>query len=911
MSAVPTLPTGTGLPTGTLTLLFTDVEGSTRLLARLGARYAEVVSTKRSVLRSVIRRWGGHELGTEGDSFFVVFSSARAAVCAVRDAQVELARVEWPDGEAVRVRMGLHTGEPVPHEDGYVGMDVHRAARVAGSAHGGQVVLTDATLAVVASDPVPGVRFRDLGRHRLKDLDEPVRIHQMCIDGLPDAFSRLKSLGSPSTLPVPATSLVGRAAERASLCELLTSPLVQLVTLTGPAGTGKTRLALAAAADLDEHHADGVFFVPLADARTTDVLWTTVADALGLSGDAKAPPALVEHLAGRSVLLVLDNLEQLPDASWVVHALLGAGPGVRVLATSRRPLHLAAEHEVPVAPLPTPAPGRLGTDDDDAVRLFVERARLVRPSFELTDRTREDVAEICRRLDGLPLAIELVAARTKLLGPAALLARLDGRPEGPGTSGATGLGGLGGLTGLTGITGPPTAVDAPGRQQTLRAALDWSHDLLPEDLARAFRRLGVCAGAVDLAAVAAVVGEEEDAVDVVGRLVDVSLLVVRDGADGEPRVRMLQTVRRYARERLAAAGELEEASRRHAEHYAWLAERAAENLRGQHHLDARHRIESELENLRAALTWSLAPGAASEDAADDAADAGGRLALGLRLVQHLAWFWYGCGYQSEGRRWLEAAVAAAGSRRTPQVMAALHGLAVLVLQQGQAERARDMLTVCLEHARATGDPAQISRELNSLAMAHRALDDAAAAAALADEAVATARASGDRRRQVSALSNRALLAADAGSFDEAIELLRDCMRLDAELHDAWGLGADHVNLANFLLRAGRVEEAAAELREHAAAAVALQDLEITADVLTLFAVVHALGGDPVRAARLVGAAEQLRERAELPMAPVDAAWVEGALGPVRDAVSPSVWAADVDAGRHLDIESALAEATSG
>lgn len=877
-------PTEVALPTGTVTLLFTDVEGSTRLLARLGERYADVVSAQRRVVRAAVRRWGGHELGTEGDSFFVVFPSARDALCAARDAQLELAGTAWPDGATVRVRMGLHTGEPTRHEDGYVGMDVHRAARVAGSAHGGQVVLTAATHAVVAADPVPGARVRDLGRHRLKDLPEPVHLFQLCVDSLPATFPRLKSLGSPSTLPTPATALVGRSAELAVLDGLLTDPRERLVTLTGPAGTGKTRLALAAAERADTHHADGVYFVPLAQARTADVMWTALADALAVPDESRPAPALLEHLSGCTVLLVLDNLEQLPEAPWVVRALVDAGPGVRVLATSRSPLHLTGERELPVPPLPVVAPA--GDDDAapqeaDAVRLFVERARLVRPDFALTDANRADVAELCRLLDGLPLAVELVAARSRLLGPGALRAQLDRSLDPP---------------------GPGAAVDAPGRQRTLRAALDWSHDLLEPGLARAFRRLGVCEGAVTLPAVAAVVGEEDDALDVVGRLVDVSLLAVDDEPDGEPRVRMLQTVRRYARERLAASGELQGTRRRHAEHYVEVAEQAAAGLRGPQHLAARDRIEQALPDLRAALGWTL-------DGHDDADE--DRLALGLRLVQHLAWFWYGCGYPAEGRRWLQTAVDAAGTRRSPAVLTALHGLGVLVLQQGRAERAREILTVCLEQARASGDPALVSRELNSLAVVHRDLGDPGTATALAEEAVASAREARDLRCEVNAVSNLALLAADGGRHEESITLLRRCLELDTRLGDAWGQGADHVNLVGSLLRAGRTAEAQEHLLRHAADAVALNDSEITVDVLTLFAVVHARRGDAALAARLLGAATRLRELAELPMTPVDTAWVEEAVGPTRDAAPSGAWHRDLEVGRGWDVGTALASATTG
>nr|WP_297429855.1 tetratricopeptide repeat protein [uncultured Actinotalea sp.] len=449
-------------------------------------------------------------------------------------------------------------------------------------------------------------------------------------------------------------------------------------------------------------------------------------------------------------------------------------------------------------------------------------------------------------------------------------------------------------------------MDAPGRQRTLRAALDWSHDLLEPDLARAFRRLGVCEGVIDLGAVAAVVGDGGDPLDVVGRLVDVSLLAVDDGPDGEPRLRMLQTVRRYARERLAASGDLEATQQRHAAHHADVAERAAAGLRGPGHLAARDRIEAELPDLRAALAWTLAPARRDDGEVDEA-----RLTLGLRLVQHLAWFWYGCGYPAEGRRWLQAAVDAAGHRRSPAVLTALHGLGVLVLQQGRAERARGILSRCLEHARATGDPALVSRELNSLAVVHRDLGDAGAAIALAEEAVAAAREAGDPGCEVNAVSNLALLAADAGRHEESITLLRRCLELDTELQDAWGQGADHVNLAGSLLRAGRTDEAWEHLTRHAASAVALNDSEITVDVLTLSAVVRARRGDGALAARLLGAAARLRDQAELPMTPVDTAWVEETVGPARDAVGPGTWERDLEAGRSWTVEAAVEAALSG
>ena len=893
------------LPTGTVTMLFADVEGSTRLLAQLGSRYADVVSAYRAVLRTAFARSGGHELGTEGDSFFVVFGSVGAALGAARDAQQALARVPWPDGVKVLVRMGLHTGEPARHEDGYVGMDVHRAARVAACAHGGQVVLTEATYRIAAERSPAGCRFDDLGLHRLKDLPAAEHLYQMSVDDLVEDFPPLRSLGSASSLPVPATSLVGRDRELHELLALLGRPAVRLLTLTGTAGTGKTRLALAAAAAHDRSD-PGVYFVPLAHVRSAEVMWTTIADAVGIGGNDRAA-AVLEHLAPRRLLLVLDNLEQLAGAAPVVRRLLDAGPGVHVLATSRRPLRLSAEHEYPVGPLPVPAAPVVddGGGGGGAVELFRRRAQLVRPGFAVTADNAEDVWEICRLLDGLPLAVELVAARAKLLGPRALRARLD-----------------------RSLDVARAAVDVPDRQQTLRSALDWSYDLLPPRLQVLFRRLGVCAGDFDLAAARAVAAEDDDpadaasddaddAVDEIGELVDVSLLDVQEGADGEPRLRMLQTVARYAREVLVESGELEPTARRHAQHYLRVAEAAAEQLRGEHHLAARDTIERELGNMRAALAWSLGlaggTGAGAGRTADDVPargddDSAENLEIGLRLCGRLSWFWYGCGYQTEGRRWLQAAVDAAGSRRSDGVMTALHGLGVLLLQQGEARRARELLQLCADHWRLRDDLSVLSTELNSLGMAHRALDDQELARSTVQEAVDVAARAGNARREANALSNLAILTRDAGDHEDAIAMLRRCLRLDTELHDAWGQGADHVNIVGTLLRAGRVDEAHAHLLEHGASAVALDDVDITVDVLELFAVLHAERGDAERVARLLGVTERMREESELPLAPPDAAWFESVLSAVRGLPDAVTWQRNVRIGTGFGVDEALADA---
>ena len=468
-----------GLPSGTVALLFSDVEGSTALLGRLGAAYAEALDGQRSVLRSAWVAHGGTELGTEGDSFFVAFPTAAGAVAAAVAAQRGMADFAWPARERVRVRIGIHTGSPIVHDGGYVGMDVHRAARIAGSAHGGQVVISASTAELAAGSLPAGVWLRDLGSHRLKDIPQPEHLFQVQVDGLVSEFAPLKTLGAARSLPVPATTLVGRDGELAELAALLSSPGVRLVTLTGPGGTGKTRLAIGLANASVEAFPDGVYFVALATVTTAEVMWTTIAETMDVPPEGRAPPGLFAHIAHRHALLVLDNLEQLDQADTVVDQLLTHAPDLVVIATSRRPLHLPGEHEHAVPPLELPDQG--GVDaaaGSGAVQLFVQQASRVKSSFTLTPDNAADITAICRRLDGLPLAVELAAARTKLLSPKALLARLD-----------------------QALDIAATSTHTPSRQRTMRDTITWSYHLLTPTQQTLFRQLGIFTGGADLNAI--------------------------------------------------------------------------------------------------------------------------------------------------------------------------------------------------------------------------------------------------------------------------------------------------------------------------------------------------------------------------------------------------------------------------
>ena len=576
------------LPHGTVTLLFSDVEGSTALLSRLGPLYADALDGQRRVMRAAWVAHDGNELGTEGDSFFVAFADASDAVAAALEAQHGLVEYSWPEGVRVRVRIGLHTGAPQVHDGGYVGMDVHRAARIAAAAHGGQVVVSEVTARLLeGSGLAPKIELTGLGTHTLRDLPHPERLYQVTVAGRQERFPPLKSLGAPSRLPRPPTGLVGRAGESRLITRALEDPDARLVTLTGPGGSGKTRLAIDAAQRLAESFSEGVFFVPLASAADADAMCATIADVVGARPDEPAQERMLTHLADRHALLVLDNLEQIKDAPAVVAEILNAARNVVVLATSRSPLHVAGEQEQAVPPLGLPATTD-AANASEAVQLFVQQAQLVHPTFALTAENAADVVEICRRLDGLPLAIELAAARTKLLAPAALRARLSDALD------------------ITSRSG-----QVPARQRTLRDTIRWSYDLLDCTQQAVLRSLAVFACGADPDAVRAVNSElldGGDALDVLGDLLDASLVTVREGVSGEPRIELLQTIRSFAWDEARAVGELDVLRERHAEYYLNVIQEASLLLHGDRFTAARERFELDHDNLQAALNWVVRPG---------------------------------------------------------------------------------------------------------------------------------------------------------------------------------------------------------------------------------------------------------------------------------------------------------------
>jgi predicted ATPase/class 3 adenylate cyclase len=644
---------------GTVTFLFTDIEGSTRMWETDSGSMSDALARHDELLRSAIETHGGYVFKTVGDAFCAAFPTAPDALEASVEAQRLLLEEQWPETGRLRARMALHTGATEERDGDYFGPPVNRVARLLSAGHGGQVLLSLPTHEMVRDQLPAGAALVDLGERRLKDLFRPERIFELTAPGLPSEFPPLRTLESrPNNLPLQPTPLVGREREVAEIADRVQSEGARLLTLTGPGGTGKTRLALQAAADLLEEFEDGVFFVALATITDPELVPSTIAVPLGVKESAEQP--LTESLRGylreKQLLLVLDNFEQVLESAPLVGELVAACPKLKILATSRIALRLYGEQEYSVPPLALPDPRVLPPlevlTQYEAVRLFLERARAVRAEFSVTNENAPAIAEICARLDGLPLAIELAGARVRILPPQKMLERLSNR-----------------LKLLKG-----GARDLPTRQQTLRGAIDWSHDLLEEEEKILFGRLSVFSGGRTLEAIEEICDPEGDldALEGVESLVEKSLLRQEEGPNGEPRFVMLETVHEYAREKLQESGEAEKFKLAHAEYFLALAEETEPELKGSGERWLEH-LEAEHDNFRAALDWTPQPGDTD---------------LALRLGGALMMFWDIRGHYSEGRRWLEKALAQ--DRHAPAAVRAkaLGCLGRLAWQQGDLDRRR-------------------------------------------------------------------------------------------------------------------------------------------------------------------------------------------------------------------------------
>jgi predicted ATPase/class 3 adenylate cyclase/DNA-binding CsgD family transcriptional regulator len=754
------------LPTGTVTLLFMDIEGSTRVLQQVGERYASILEACRSLLRTAVHEIGGHEVDTQGDAFFVAFARATDAVLAAVAAQRSLASHPWSESVTVRVRMGLHTGEPERSTEGYVGLDVYRAACIMSAGHGGQVLLSQVTRDLVEHILPEDVGLRDLGEHRLKDLGRPSHLYQLVIAGLPADFPPLKTLDSHShNLPVQPTPFIGREKEVAAIQQQLLRQDVRLLTLTGPGGVGKTRLGLQVAAESSERFADGTWYVSLAPISDPDLVIPAIAETLAVR-EARGWSLLEQLKASlheKRVLLLLDNFEQVVSAAAQVADLLSACPQLTVLVTSREALHVRAEHDFPVPVLALPDPKHLPDlvtlSQYEAVALFIERARAVKPDFQVTNANAPAVAEVCARLDGLPLAIELAAARSKLFPPQALLARLDQR-----------------LQLLT-----SSLRDVPARQQTLRKTIQWSYDLLAAQEQRHFRRLSVFIGGCTLQAIetltSALGNETLLMLDEVASLVDKNLLqqTVQEGV--EPRLTMLETIREYGLEALSISGEMEMARQAHAAYYLTLAEEAARDFRGIQQAIWLERLEREHDNLRAALQWSLEP-----------AQAGSNPEVALRLCEALEVFWDVRGLYSEGRTFLEQTLAGSEGVTVPLRARALSAAAGFAFAQSDYDRAEELCQESLVLYRELGDTRGIAYSLQGLALiAPKKGSHIETTCSLLEESLALYRKLDDKKAIAWSLVSLADFTSFRGEYSRGLALYKESLSIHRELGNKRGV----------------------------------------------------------------------------------------------------------------------------
>ncbi|HMJ00997.1 MAG TPA: adenylate/guanylate cyclase domain-containing protein [Gaiellaceae bacterium] len=809
------------LPSGTVTFLFTDVEGSTKLLNELGDAYADLLEEHRRVLRDAFARHGGVEVDTQGDAFFVAFGRAHDALAAAADSQEALS------SGRLGVRMGLHTGEPLLTEEGYVGIDVHRAARIAAAGHGGQILISQSTRDLVGEGHV-----RDLGQHRLKDLTAPERIYQL--GGA--TFPPLKTLDR-TNLPLAATPLVGRERELAELTELLRDG-TRLVTVTGAGGSGKTRLALQVAAELADEFRDGVFFVPLAPIQDAALVAATIAQATGVGG--------LDDLRELELLVVVDNLEHLLPAASELSSLLADAANVTLLVTSRVRLRVAAELEYPLEPF----------SEDEAIEFFVDRARAVKRDV----RRDPAVAEICRRLDGLPLALELAASRVKVLDPPLLLERLGRR-----------------LPLLTG-----GARDAPLRQQTLRATIEWSYALLETRLQAVLRCLAVFAGSFSLGAAEEVAKAE---LDEISALVDWSLLK----PIGDGRFLMLETIREYALEALQESGETEEVRDRHLDYFLALVEEAEPNLTGPDQVEWYDSLAVEHDNVGEALSYAC-----------DSGD--GERAL---MLAGTIWrFWWNRGYTVESAHWYARAFAV-GDDASPTARArGAFGAAHIAEARGDAEQARIDFEEAARLLGEIGETRWLILALTHLAGAYRRLGYPERADGSHQEALALAQKSGDVRGTAIVKSNMAFLLLAAGDEERAAPLFAEALEGHRSVGDVYGMALTHVNLGMVALRRGDVEHAARDISEGLRLSSSIGDTHSLVVILANAVPVVLARGDAVTSAQLCAATEALCNAHGFELDQDDRELLDDAVAAARQALGEGfeeAWAA----GEELELPAAV------
>jgi predicted ATPase/class 3 adenylate cyclase len=911
-------------PSGTITFLFTDLEESARHWEEHPTAMGAALARHDALLRAAVARHGGVVFKTVGDAVYAAFAVAPAALAAALAAQRDVQAEDWGVVASLRVRMALHVGQAEERDGDYFGQPLNRVARLLGTGHGGQVLLSLAASELIRDHLPDGAGLRDLGEHRLRDLYRPERIAQLLAPDLPATFPPLRTLDRlPTNLPAQPTPFLGRERELTRAVALLRpgtdrpDPSPRLLTLTGPGGIGKTRLALQVAAELLDSFSDGAWFVDLAPLTDPALVPSVIATALGVQeeGDRPLLASLIADLQNKRLLLVLDNFEQVAAGAATVADLLAACPGLAVLATSRTRLRLRGEQELAVPPLALPEPGRPPSLERltqyEAVALFIARARELRPDFAVTNENAPAVAAICARLDGLPLAIELAAARVKLLPPQAMLPRLERR--------------LGLLTG--------GAWDLPVRQRTMRDAIAWSHDLLSEEEQTLFRRLAVFAGGCTMEAAEAVAGSDGglDVLTGLAALVDGSLLREGEDPSGEPRFTMLETIREYALERLEASDEATPIRQRHTDWCLAFADRAPAGLAGSEQESWLGRVDAEHDNLRAALGWGRERGEVEQ---------------GLGIVVGLCPFWQMRGHLTEGRRWLASVLAGSAGAANETRSLALLCAGALAWRQGDAVPARTLFEEALALSRALGDRPGTGRALGNLgqveweqgnlpraeALSEEALaifralgdtrgiaigllnlgaltTDAERARALNEESLALHRALEDRHGIAHVLNNLGVLARNAGDDGRARTLYEESLALSRALEDPRGIALALYNLGMLAWELGDVGRAGGYYDEALTLLRELGDRALIASCLEAIAEMAA-PGQPSAAARLYGAAEALREAIGVPPRADYEASMRAAVTAVGAALGEEAFADAWAAGRAMSPEAASASAVA-
>ena len=905
---------------GTVTLLFVDLAGSTLMLAELGDAYGAVLREYRQLTVAAAEAEQGVLVDTAGDGLFLSFPSARGALAAAIAAQRSYRDHAWPANASVEARMGIHTGEPVTEEDMLVGLDVHRAARICAAGHGGQILLSLTTHDLLRGEAPGDSVLRDLGEHRLKDLPHPERMFQVSAPDLPSEFPPLRSLENwPNNLPRQLSSFVGRADALAEASQRLTT--TPLLTLTGPGGVGKTRLALEVAAEAMDLFPDGAWVIELGAIGDGSLVPETVAATLRIKEQPGVPilTTLAHHLESRRVLLLFDDCEHVLEAvAEVIDELLRACGELRVLATSREALGITGESLYPVPSMGLPglaadAPiGEIG--EAEAVRLFMDRARAVQPAFVLNERNAPAIAQICRRLDGIPLAIELAAARVKALPPDQIAARLDDRFR------------L--LTGGSRMALP--------RHRTLKAAIDWSFDLLTDVEQILFVRLSVFAGSFGLEAAEAVGADgtvdRGDVLDLLSRLIDRSLVTAEEDV-GQARYRLLDTVQQYGQERLVADDPTGATRGRHRAYMLELVERTAPLLFAGPQAEAsQDALAVEHENLRAALQWSD----------DDPAGAGAE----LRLAGNMWRYWEIGGHLVEGRGWLTRALARTDGEVSELRANALTGLGTLAAQQGDLSAAVAALEASLDSHRQLGDPTSIAYAAGNLANVSVERGDLSRARALYEEAIAIMRAVGGTRGEAFSLLNLADVAAREGNAREARELSnagtamfrvegdligvalalgrgatfslqlgdtedarqrhQEALDIYRQFGDGRGVARTEMFLGDIAAVEGHIDEAERLYRASIDQRSELGDRTGLATACDRLARIAAVAR-PEAAARLLGFADAQREAIGVSLTPADAAERDQLVATLESALDGATVAALRQAGRRLPLEVALAD----